>query len=85
MIELQKRDLMEEQIKNILEKSFPNSNIEVNGSDAKYIVKVVSDDFVDKSMIERHKIIYVLLNKFILTGEIHALTITSLTNSENEK
>ena len=76
---------METKIKKILSESFNNCHIEVDGSDSKYNVKIITDDFQDKNTIERHKMIYALLNKFILTGEIHALTIKSLTKNENEK
>ena len=70
---------METVIKNILSTSFNDAQIEVSGSDSKYDVKIISDDFQGKNTIDRHKIIYALLNQYIASGEIHALSIKSLT------
>ena len=72
-------------IKDILHASFKDADIEVSGSESKYDVKIVSDDFQNKNIIERHKMIYALLNKYIISGEIHALTIKSHTKKENEE
>ena len=76
---------METVIKNILSSSFNDAQIEVSGSDSKYDVKIISDDFLGKNTIDRHKIIYALLNQYIASGEIHALSIKSLTKNENEE
>ena len=75
---------MEEIIKNILSKSIDKSEVSVEGSEAKYTVKVVSDIFSNKSIIERHKVIYALLDTYIKSGEIHALTIKTLTVNESQ-
>ena len=42
---------------------------------------IVSDDFEDKSLIERHKIVYGLLGD-LLKHEIHALSMKTLTPTE---
>ena len=76
---------METVIKNILSSSFNDAQIEVSGSDSKYDVKIISDDFQGKNTIDRHKIIYALLNQYIASGEIHALSIKSLTKNEHEE
>ena len=75
---------MEEVIKNILSESINKSEVSVEGSEAKYTVKVVSDIFSNKSIIERHKVIYALLDTYIKSGEIHALTIKTLTVNESQ-
>ena len=41
--------------------------------------------FKDKTIIDRHKIIYAALDSYIKSGEIHALTIKSLTIDESNK
>ncbi len=75
---------MEEIIKNILSESINESEVSVEGSEAKYTVKVVSDIFKDKTIIERHKVVYALLDKYIKSGEIHALTIKASTINETK-
>ena len=59
-------------------------NLSVEGSDSKYTVSIISNVFEGKSTIQRHKMIYALLDGYIKTGEIHALTIKALTLDESE-
>tara|TARA_Y100000996_G_scaffold410846_1_gene393923 strand:- start:1634 stop:1870 length:237 start_codon:yes stop_codon:yes gene_type:complete len=74
---------MEDIIKKILSEKIVDSNVVVDGEDSKYTVHVISDIFIGKSIIERHKIVYAALDKYIKSGEIHALTIKSLTINES--
>ena len=74
---------MEDIIKKILSEKIVDSNVVVDGGDSKYTVHVISDIFVGKSIIDRHKIVYAALDKYIKSGEIHALTIKSLTIDES--
>ena len=48
---------MEETIKKILTDNMVNSEVLVEGSDAKFNVKIVSDIFLNKSIIDRHKVV----------------------------
>ena len=62
---------MEETIKKILTDNISDSKVLVEGGDAKFTVKIVSDIFLDKSIIDRHKVVYSLLDKYIKTGAIN--------------
>tara|TARA_B100000530_G_C15906141_1_gene467417 strand:- start:10 stop:237 length:228 start_codon:yes stop_codon:yes gene_type:complete len=73
---------MEEIIKKVLNENIDESIISVSGSEAKYTVEIASDMFLGKNTIDRHKIIYALLDEYIKSGEIHALTIKSYTLDE---
>ena len=73
---------MEEIIKKVLNENIDESIINVSGSEAKYTVEIASDMFLGKNTIDRHKIIYALLDEYIKSGEIHALTIKSYTLDE---
>ena len=75
---------MEEIIKKVLNENIDESIISVNGSEAKYTVEIASDMFLGKNTIDRHKIIYALLDEYIKSGEIHALTIKAFTLDENK-
>ena len=70
-------------IKKILTETIIDSSVTVEGGESKYTVKVISEIFKDKTIIERHKIIYAALDSYIKSGEIHALTIKSLTIDES--
>ena len=58
--------------------------LSVEGAESKYTVNVISDEFDGKSTIQRHKMIYALLDNYIKTGEIHALTIKAMAPSESQ-
>ena len=73
---------MEEIIKKVLNGNIDESIISVSGSEAKYTVEIASDMFLGKNTIDRHKIIYALLDEYIKSGEIHALTIKAHTLDE---
>ena len=73
---------MEEIIKKVLNGNIDESIISVSGSEAKYTVEIASDMFLGKNTIEKHKIIYALLDEYIKSGEIHALTIKAHTLDE---
>ena len=77
--------MMKDVITKILSEGIKYDRLTVEGSESKYEVQIVSDIFDDKSTIQRHKIIYALLDSYIKTGEIHALTIKAMTPSESEK
>ena len=76
---------MKDVITKILSEGIRYDELTVEGSDSKYEVQIVSDVFENKSTIERHKIIYALLDSYIKTGEIHALTIKAMTPGESKK
>ena len=76
---------MKDVINKILSEGIKYDKLTVEGSDSKYEVQIVSDVFNNKTTIQRHKIIYALLDSYIKTGEIHALSIKAMTLSESEK
>jgi len=75
---------MKDVIFNVLKEGLKYENLIVEGSDAKFEVNIVSDEFTGKTTIQRHKIVYALLDAYIKTGEIHALTIKAHTVSESK-
>jgi acid stress-induced BolA-like protein IbaG/YrbA len=77
--------MMKDVITKVISDEIIYEDLVVEGSEAKYEVKIVSNIFDGKSLIQRHKIIYALLDNYIKTGEIHALTIKAMTVSESKK
>ena len=74
-------------IKEILCNKFNNDFIEVvdiNNTGDHFSLLVISDDFIDMTLLNRHQLIYELF-KNQLTKEIHALQIKTYTKSEWEK
>ena len=75
---------MKDVITNAISKEIEFDDLSVEGSESKYTVSIISDVFQGKSTIERHKMIYALLDGYIKTGEIHALTIKAMTLDESK-
>ena len=76
---------MKDVITKVISDGIKYDDLIVEGSEAKYEVQIVSNVFDGKSTIQRHKLIYSLLDHYIKTGEIHALTIKAMTISESKK
>ena len=75
---------MKDTITSVISKGIEFDDLSVEGSESKYTVHIVSNVFMGKSTIQRHKMIYALLDGYIKTGEIHALTIKALTLDESK-
>jgi len=76
---------VKEKISSLIEQNLEYDSLIVDGSDSKYTVNIVSETFNGKSTIERHKMIYAIVDKYIKTGEIHALTIKASTLGESKQ
>lgn len=71
-----------EDITKLIEASFPDADISVNGDGYKYETTVVSDKFSGMNTLKRHQAVYAAVNSAITSGELHALTITAKTPDE---
>ena len=58
--------------------------IDTTGTGDHFSAIVISDDFKQLSLVERHQLVYKTLGNY-LTNEIHALQLKTLTKSELEK
>ena len=73
-----------EQIKQRLEKIFLEDKIEVfdsRGTGDHFSIIVISDKFLDMTLVDRHKMIYSIFSDKIVT-EIHAMQIQTYTLDE---
>ena len=82
--ELWEKQNMKDAITDAISKGIKFDNLSVEGSESKYTVSIISNVFEGKSTIQRHKMIYALLDRYIKTGEIHALTIKAMTLDESK-
>lgn len=71
-----------EAIRDALEQHFQDGEIRVEGDGYQYRVTVISPSFEGKNTVQRHKMIYALLNDAIAAGALHALTLQTLTPDE---
>ena len=75
---------MKDTITDEISKVIKYDKLDVEGSESKYTVNIISDEFIGKTIIQRHKMIYAVLDQYIKTGEIHALTIKAMTLDESK-
>ncbi|MBT5541482.1 MAG: BolA/IbaG family iron-sulfur metabolism protein [Gammaproteobacteria bacterium] len=73
-----------EEIKILIQESMIDAEIIVNSDDnVHFEAIIISDEFINKTSIQRHQMIYQSLgNK--MDSEIHALSIKTLTKEENK-
>jgi acid stress-induced BolA-like protein IbaG/YrbA len=72
-----------EEITQILQAGIPDSKIDVVGDGYQYQVSIISDSFAGKSTVQRHKLVYTLLNQPIAEGRLHALSLITRTPDES--
>ena len=80
------RTLIEEAIHpqslNIIDDSHQHAGHASAGGGGHFTVEIVSDAFTDKGLVQRHQLIYKIVDEPMKSGEIHALSIQAKTPSE---
>ena len=71
-----------ENIKDLLLKTLPECEIQVNNEGNHFNILVVSDMFNGKRAVQRQQMIYATLNDQISSGIIHAVTMKLFTLEE---
>ncbi|MFB6348707.1 BolA family protein [Moraxella marmotae] len=61
---------------------FPDAKIESVNQGNKFEVLIVDEVFVGKRLVARQQMIFPLVNEYIQSGAMHALTIHALTPAE---
>lgn len=72
-----------EEIKKVLQKQFPEAEVFVESADdVHFQATIISDNFENKKLIERQKMVYACVGSRITSGEIHALSLKTFTKKE---
>jgi acid stress-induced BolA-like protein IbaG/YrbA len=71
-----------EAVETLISDAFDNVEVTVSGDGYKYETTVISPAFTDLNKVKRHQLVYKAVNEAIVSGELHALTITALTPEE---
>ena len=87
--------MIKEKIKNLIESKLDIIHFEIKDTTSQHTnhanfkggshlrMKIVSNDFIDKSLVQRHQMIYAVINEFI-QKEIHAVILKTFTVDEFE-
>lgn len=68
-----------QQIKTRIEAGMPDTTVEVVGDGRHFQALIVSPAFEGKSSIQRHRMVYALLQEQIQSDVLHALSMRTLT------
>ncbi len=74
-----------EEVKSLLVAGIPDAEIHVSGEGSKYQVTVVSERFAGMRPVAKQQLVYGPLNAHIASGEIHAVSMQTLTPEEWRK
>ncbi len=72
-------------VKLLLEKNMPDSQVFVDGEGCDFRLTVVSKAFQGVLPVKRQQMVYHHLNSHIASGEIHAVTMKTFTPNEWER
>lgn len=65
----------------VIDQSSKHTNHPGNSGGGHYQALIISDDFNNKSLVERHQMVYRALGK-LMTNEIHAFSMKTMTENE---
>ena len=68
-----------------IETAISGAKANVTGDGSKFEAEVIADEFSGLPPLKRHKLVYAVLDEYIKSGAIHALSIRAFTNSEWEE
>lgn len=77
-------EILKPELIEIIDHSAGHAGHAGNKGGGHYYVTIVSEQFADKSQVQRHQLVYQALGD-MMKQEIHALGINALTPSENSK
>lgn len=71
-----------ELLKKLIEEGMDTSSVEASGAGGKFEVEISSVAFNELNTLKRHQMVYKIVNEYISSGELHALTIKAYTPEE---
>ena len=73
----------EEKIRSNILNVLPDAFISFNEKDCNFKIKIISKQFTGLNIMQRHKLILGALEKFIKSGELHAVSLETLLPAED--
>ena len=74
-----------EEIRRLVSEAIEDAQVEVQGGEGKYLLRVVSGSFEGLNAVKRQQSVYRILNPHITSGAIHAVSMDLLTPAELEE
>ena len=73
----------EEKIRSNILNVLPEASISFHEKDCNFKIKIISKQFTGLNIMQRHKLILGALEKFIKSGELHAVSLETLLPAEH--
>ncbi|URQ72545.1 BolA/IbaG family iron-sulfur metabolism protein [SAR86 cluster bacterium] len=73
----------EEKIRSSILNVLPDAFISFHEKDCNFKIKIISKQFTGLNIMQRHKLILGALEKFIKSGELHAVSLETLLPAEH--
>lgn len=71
---------MENEVRERLLKDFPDAEIDIDFADGKHMaIEIKSDEFMDKTLLDQHKMVNQALAELINNGSLHAMKLKTRT------
>ena len=77
--------MTELEIKSLIEKGLDCQSVEVTGDGHHFEALVISDQFEGKRAVGRQQMVYAMVQEQIASGELHALSLKTITPEEASK
>ncbi|MCC5856792.1 MAG: BolA family transcriptional regulator [Ectothiorhodospiraceae bacterium] len=74
-----------DRVKQLIENGMPGSRAEVSGDGHHFQAVIISPDFEGKPILERHRMVKAALKEHFDSGELHALSMQTLTPGQWEE
>lgn len=75
--------MIKEEIINEIKKNIKNVELEIFTNDDKYFnAVIITDEFENRDLLDRQKIIYKIIEKYILNKSVHAISFKTYTKQE---
>lgn len=71
-----------EELAAIIQVAISDASVEITGDGYHYNLKIVSTKFAKLSKVKRQQMIYQVLHPYIVSGELHAVSIKTFTPEE---
>lgn len=82
LVHPQREEPLQEEIQQYLENEFTDGDIDIQLDGNRIYIQVVSQAFEGMSRVKRQQRIYGCLKEYIQSGELHAVSISALTQGE---
>jgi acid stress-induced BolA-like protein IbaG/YrbA len=70
-----------EELKNLIEKNLPDSIVFVESDDeVHFSAEIICPAFAGKSRVQQQQMVYQIVNPYIQSGEVHALSLKTRAN-----